>query len=341
MALRSGLGNQVGFAKETVYGTGVTVTKFLPVKKADFKLDKGIAQGTGIYAGEFQDRLSQRAKTTRQGVLSMDVDILNKDFGLIIQALMGTTVTPVIQGAGPGYLQTHTLADPFGKSLTIQTGIPEISTGTVRPHTFVGCKPIQAEFTMQPDELFQASFDFDARDMTEATALATASYATALTPFSIGQGGGASPANGLTVKMGTFGSETVVDGITQAVVSIKRPSKTDRQYAGNAGLKSEPIVNEKTESITGTLTADYLDKTKLADLFHADTSFSLVLEGLGAVTNASFYYTFRITLPGCVFNDGTPTVDGPDVVNGDFPFVSLFDGTNQPKIEILELATTL
>jgi hypothetical protein len=340
MAIRSGLANQVGFVKEVTYGTGVTVTKFLPVKKADFKLDKGIAQGTGLFSGDFLDRSTQRAKTTRSGTLSMELDVQNKDMGLLIQALMGTTVTPVIQGAGPGYLQTHTLADPFGKSLTIQTGVPEL-TGTVRPYTFVGCKVLGAEFTMQPDELFTCSLDIDARDVTEATGLASASYATALTPFSIGQGGGATPANGLTVKTGTFGGETTLDGVRQATVNIKRLSKDDRFNLGNAGLKSEPVLNDKTEAITGTLSMEYLDKTKIADLFAADTATSIVIEALGANTNASFYYTFRITLPACYFNGDTPIVDGPDVVTGDFPFVCLYDGTNLPKIEIIEVATTL
>jgi hypothetical protein len=44
--------------------------------------------------------------------------------GLLLQALMGTTVTPVQQVATAAYLQTHTLADTAGKSLTIQKGVP-------------------------------------------------------------------------------------------------------------------------------------------------------------------------------------------------------------------------
>lgn len=337
MAIRSGLASQVGWAKETTYGTAVTVTKFLPVRNFAFKKVKNTAQGSGIFSGDFLDRGALRDVTTIGATLSWDMEVLNKDMGLFVQALMGTTVTPAIQGAGPAYLQTHTLADPFGKSLTMQGGVPDL-TGTVRPYTFTGVKVISAEFTMTPGEMFSVKFTADAQDVTEATGLASVSYPTALDTFDA-TGGAANV--GLAIKTGTFGSEASVDGVSSVTVTITRPSKVDRNNLGNGGKKSEPVLNDKSGAITGTITAEFLDKTKFADLYASDTPTSIVLEALGTLLNATFYYTFRITLPQNYFEGDTPEVGGSDVVSGDFPFTSLYDGTNQPKIEIIEVATTL
>src|SRR6185312_5363376 len=109
----------------------------------------------------------------------------------------------------------------------------------------------------------------------------------------------------------TFGSEAAVTGITQAECTITRGSKTDRYYANAAGLKAEPILNDASTSvISGTLTADYYDKTQLADLWASGATTSLVMESLGTLLNASFYYTFRVTIPTVRFTGDTPNVSG-------------------------------
>ena len=69
MGVGSGIGGQLGFAPETVYGTPVASTKFLPVVKASPKLKLTYAQGTGINAGQLVESASQRLVTTQQGEL--------------------------------------------------------------------------------------------------------------------------------------------------------------------------------------------------------------------------------------------------------------------------------
>lgn len=337
MAVRSGLSAQAGWGKETTYGVSATPTKFLPSGAFNLDLVQNYAQGQGLTPGDFGPRLSQNVLTTLGGTGTLPMDVQNKDMGLLIQALMGTTVTPVIQGSGPAYLQTHTLADPFGKSLTMQMAFAQQLDGVVKPYTGLGGKVLSGQFTWTPGDPLKASFGLDFKQIVESTALASASYSTGLSPFS-SQGGSA---GGFNVRMGTFGSETAVDGITQAECTITRGSKTDRYYANAAGLKAEPILNDASTSvIAGTLTADYYNKTQIADLWASGATTSLVMESLGTLLNASFYYTFRVTVPTVRFMGDTPNVAGPDVINTAYPWVWLYDGTNLPKIEIIETQST-
>lgn len=339
MAIRSGMSSQVGWAKESTYGTSVTPTKFLPAGAVNFDLVQNYAQGQGLYSGDFGPRSAQNVLTTIGGTGTLPMDVQNKDMGQIIQALMGTTVTPVQQAATTAYLQTHTLADPFGKTLTMQAGVTQQTDGVTKPYTLLGVKPTALELTWTPADPLKASFTLDAQNLVESTSLASVSYATGLSPFTT-QGGTAG--SGFNVKLGTFGSESAVTGVTQAVCTINRGSQTGRYYANAAGKKAEPILNDTSTSvISGTLSADYYDKTQIADLWASGATTSLVLESLGANIASTYFYTFRVTIPSVRFMGDTPNVSGPDVINTDYPWVWLYDGTNLPKIEIMEVATTI
>jgi hypothetical protein len=311
----------------------VAATRFLPISKAPFTKVKNTIQLSWLGAGRLGDLGAARVVTTKAGKGSIEMGIYNRGLGILLQALMGTTVTPVQQGATAAYLQTHTIADTVGKSLSVQVGVPD-TTGTVRPYTFLGAKVTDAEFSFETAKEWTSKFNFDCRDITEAQTLAAASYSGSMRPF-VG--------TDTAVKVGVFGSEAAVLGVKKVDVKIDRALKTDRFYAqagASAGLKSEPLVGDFWK-ITGSITADNVDKTIWADRFAADSSFSLVLESVGLLIGGGFSDTFRITLPQCFLDGDTPTLDGPDIVSGSFPFTATFDGTNLPKIEYISVDTTV
>jgi hypothetical protein len=330
MAVASGLGSQVGVAAESTYGTYVTATTFVQALSVNLKKVKNTTQDTGLQAGRLLPLGSRRVTTTKGGEGSIKFNAVNKGMGVFLQALMGTAVTPVQQASTAAYLQTHTLADSFGKSLSIQSGVPDLS-GTVRPYTFVGCRVTDATFTVEVDKDVECEFSIDAQDVSESQSLATASYATGTRQF-VG--------TDATIKVGSFGSESSVTGVTKATVKIERPMKADRFYLGAAGLKAQPVANDFVK-ISGTITADYVDKTVWADRFRDDTAFSLVIELVGTQISGSYYNTLRIALPQCYLDGDTPVVEGADIVSGDFPFVATFDGTNLPKIEYISTDTSI
>lgn len=328
MAIGSGLGAQLGIAAESTYGTFVASTKFIEFTKESLVLKKTTAQSAGIAAGRLLALSSRRVLTQKEVSGSIDLEVTNKAMGLLLQALMGTSVTPVQQGATTAYLQTHTLADTAGKSLTIQKGVP-LTTGTVTDKTFVGCKVTSAEFSCEVGGMLTASFEFDGKDCDETQTLAVASYSS-MSPFHFGQ---------MAAKAGTFSSETALDGIRKVSVKIERPQAVDRFYAGQSGLKKEPISNDQVK-ITGSLEMDYV-ATTLDDLHTSDAATSFVWEFLGPVISTPHVETFRVTLPAIKFDEAPPVVDGFDVIKPTLQFTGLFDGTNQPKIEYMSSDTAL
>jgi hypothetical protein len=241
---------------------------------------------------------------------------------------MGTTVTPVQQAATAAYLQTHTLADVAGKSLTIQKGVP-LTTGTVVDKTFLGCKVVGAEFSCGVGEMLTSSWEIDAKSVDESQTLAAASYSN-MAPFGFHQ---------LAVKTGTFGSETALDGVRKVSVKVERPQATDRFYAGQSGTKKEPISNDLVK-ITGSLEMDYV-ATTVDDLHTSDGATSCVIEWVGPLIASTYYETFRIKLPAIRIDDAPPTVEGFDVIRPTFAFTALYDGTNQVAIEYMSTDVTL
>jgi hypothetical protein len=328
MAIGSGLGAQLGIAAETTYGSFVAPAKFLEFTKESLALKKTTAQSAGIAAGRLLALSSRRVLTRKEVQGSIDLEVTNKGMGLLLQALMGTTVTPVQGGATAAYTQTHTLASTAGKSLTIQKGVP-LTTGTVTDKTFVGCKITSGEFSCGTGEMLTASFEFDGKDCDESQTLAVASYAS-MSPFHFGQ---------MAVKTGSFGTETALDGIRKVSCKIERPQDVERFYAGQSGLKKEPIENDQVK-ISGSLESDYV-ATTLDDLHTSDGATSLVWEFIGPLIATTYFETFRITLPAIRLDEGPPVVDGFGVVKPTFNFVGLYDGTNQPKIEYISTDVTV
>lgn len=328
MAIGSGLGAQLGIAAESSYGTFQAPSKFIEFTKESLQLKKTTAQSAGIAAGRLLALSSRRVLTRKEVQGSFDIEVTNKSMGLLLQALMGTTVTPVQQESTDAYLQTHTLASVAGKSLTIQKGVP-LTTGVVTDKTFVGCKVTSGEFSCEVGGMLMATYEIDGKDCDEGQTLATASYSN-MSPFHFGQ---------MAVKAGTYSSETALDGIRKVSVKIERPQDVERFYAGQSGLKKEPIENDQVK-ISGTLETDYV-ATTLDDLHTSDAATSLVWEFVGPVIETTYFETFRIVLPAIRLDEGPPVVDGFGVVKPTFNFVGLFDGTNQPRIEYTSTDTAL
>lgn len=332
MAIRSGLAGQVGFASETTYGTYAAVDHFVEADVADLKDTSVWAQGSGIAAGRMQQLGSRRIRTQYGAQGTIQHQVSNKGLGPLLQALMGTSVTPTVVNTSTGYKQTHTFADPFGKSLSVQTGIPDL-TGTVRPYNFLGCKVQSAEFKCNSGEMLNVTWNFIGREVEESDTLVAASYPSSTTPFSFLQS---------TIKVGTYGSEASVSGIRGMSCMIARTSREDRFYHGSGAKMAEPIINDY-QPITGAFDVDFMDKTVFADKFQAGTAFSLVWEFVGASLGGSpgVSELFRITLPQVHLTGDTPTLNGPDIITGSFPFEATFDGTHQPLIEYISVDTTL
>ena len=331
MSVGSGISAQCGWAAEGAYGTYAAPTRFLPGDS--FNTDKkfttvdidGLAAGRAL--------AYDRVTTNEMGVGVYTGAVLRSGFGLLLQHLMGGSVTPVQQGGSAAYLQTHVLTDNLAKYLTMQVGVPDTG-GTVRPYTALGCKILDAEFACNVGELLKATFNFDARQIVESQALATASYSAATNaqlPFHHGQ---------MAVRLGTYGSEASVGAVRGATFKIGRPMDVGRIYGGNAGLKSEPIWNGLID-ISGTIETDYMTKADFIDRFVNQTSTSLVVEFVGPIIASSYAETFRLISPKTYFDAQVPPVGGPDLIKASVPFKGYLDTTNAPSVQYLSRDTAV
>jgi hypothetical protein len=321
MAIGSGLGGSVGVGTESAYGTVATFGRFHEVQKADLKEVPNFVQGGGLAAGRLLQAGTRRVKTSTSVEGTIVKEVGTKGEGLLLTHLMGSAGAPVQQAATTAYLQSRAVADNFGKFLSVQTGIPD-RNGTVRPYTALGCKVTQAEFSCGQNELLMVTYSLDGQQLVETEALTAPSYSTGVKPFHSGQ---------MSVKTGTYGSEAAISGVKGVSCTIERPMQTDAYYAGatTQGTKAEPVMNDWLK-ISGTLETDFVDKTQLADLFAANTSTALVLEWVGATIASTYKQTFRIKIPMVFFNEGTPTLEGPEVTGLSVPFVAQYDETNAP-----------
>lgn len=322
MAIGSGLGSSAGWSAESTYGTYVAPAKFARHRSATVNKTATRPQGEGIQAGTYAMLGSQLVEAVTGGTGQVQLDVQSKGLGVLLNTLMGGTVTPTQQAATAAYLATFPLADTYGKSMTFQVGLPQRG-GTVTPATLKGTKVTQAAFSCSVDGILQGTFDLDAQAYENTTSLASVSYSSGVNVFHGGQ---------MTVKMGTYGSEAAVSGVKAVSLTIARPHDDSAYYAGAsaAGTKSEPVLNG-VATISGSIDVDFINTVD----FHARardlTSTSLVLEWVGPLIASTYYETFRITVPMVYFMDPSSySVGGREVLSNSFGFEARYDGTNSP-----------
>jgi len=321
MAIGSGLGSQVGFSAESAYGTFVAPDHFIRARSYSVDRVASRQQGAGISTGQFGPLVSQYVETTVGAAASLAFDVQNKGLGVLLNTLMGGTVTPSVTVTSTVYTAAFPLADTYGKSMTVQVGVPIRDGSTVVAHSLSGGKVASAEFSCAVDGLLSATVAVDGKTFSSAETLASASY-TSTSVFNGAQ---------MTLKTGTYNSETSVSGVRAVGISISRPHDTSDFTAGNSGAKSQPVLNGWAD-ITATIEADWLAKATFQDLAHATTSTSLVWEFAGAIITGTYRDVFRITLPSVTFEPATQGVGGPSELVNTWTATWRYDGTNQPSI---------
>ena len=333
MAIGSGLGSSFGFSAESAYGTYVAPTKFVRHRSASPQKAANRVQGEGIQSGSYGMLLSQFVEATTGAIGNVTFDVQSKGLGVLLNALMGGTVTPVQQGATTAYLQTHTLADSFGKSLSVQVGLPQRG-GTVTPSTLKGAKVASVAFQAGVDSVLSATATLDAQAYENSTSLATPSYSSGVNVFHGGQ---------MTVKLGTYGSEAAVSGVKSMSATITRGMDVSGYYAGATvpGTKSEPVLNAATV-ISGSFGVDFINTTDFHARATANTSTSVVITFVGPVIASTYYETFTITIPSVIFpSPESFDVADRNVLNATFNWEWRYDGTNLPTIAYMTTDTTL
>lgn len=313
MAIRSGIDAQLGAKAEATYGTYIAPDHFYEFNEFDVELNQDEIKAPSLRVGNWVQR-SDRRFNNKKGVSgSLTVPFFIKGMGLWLQQALGSDVVTTPMGAVLTRRQTVTIADLFGKFLTIQAGIPDVG-GVVRPFSWLGCKVTELELSQELDEYLVANLQIDGQDETTAQALASASFPTTNDIFHWDQAS-------VNVASSAFHTQSFR-------VTIPAPQKTERFFLRSSVLKKEPIPNAKRE-ITGELEGEFEDLTAY-NRFVNKNVVAIDATWTGALIEGSFNFKLTVTMPACVFTGRTPSVGGTDVVMLPLGFEVLDDGTNQP-----------
>lgn len=230
---------QLGFAAESVYGTAVTPNRFLPFLSEGVKQEIEYIKSQSYRTGRKTDVSRRPGQYRATGPVEME--LAPQGFALFQKQMFGASTTA---GSGP-YTHTATPGDLTGKSLTMQIG-RTLSTGTMQPFLYAGCKILNWEISAAVGELATVKADIWGNKLEDtATALASASYPSGLLPFSFIDAS-------LTIA-------TVATPVKSLSLTGDNGLMVDRQRLGS-GESIEPIETG-VRAYGGTMVADFSSLT--------------------------------------------------------------------------------
>ena len=300
------------FGKESTYGTPVTLTHAYEGKADSWKRAQERIESTGFYAGMHAKRSDRIVTVNMGGEGTLEFDILNKGFGLILQAMLGSVSGPTQIAATTAYKTTvaTTAADP-DDSFTVQVQRTDMG-GTQRDFTHEGCVVTGWNISQDVGGLLKASLNFDFEDVNTSTGAGTPAYPASASPFDWTQ------------------SVVTLDGTATDVMSFSLDAdlalKTDRRFLRGSELKKKP-VRSGVPVFTGSVEMEFEGLTQYAD-FVAGNVIPIVATWTGAVIESAEVFEVVITMPACQYTGESPEASLSDVPKQALPFDVMWNGTD-------------
>lgn len=303
-----------GMVEESVYGTPVTVSRFLEILPGETLEAEILRHQSSALRGGTRNGLAATREiiTGRQAKGDVKFEVSGSKFGLLFKHLLG--------GASiSGTTHTYSTGVVLGKSLSLQKQFRDSANAAVKAISYNGGKIIKGSFSISKAGVLEFTATFDARQESGGVAAATASYVDPI-PYSFAEG-----------ALSIAGS--AVANVTTAKVDYENPAEVDRRFLGNNGFKAEPTDSDRP-TVSGTLDAEFLDATAY-DQFQAGTpvAFSLVF------TSVTSPYVLTINVPAIVMTGSTPKAAGPGVVTQQIPWVGRVNGAGDPLMTLIYAGT--
>lgn len=332
-SIGSGLGGAVAVAAETVYGTFVPPTRTLEPRSAKLAERVHIEQGWGLANGRSVELGSRRTDVWQDAGGEIETEFLTTGMALLLANAMGSPATLAQVGTTTAYSGTFNYGVPDGQNyFSLQSLVPTTS-GTQEPQNFHGCKITKAEFTIERTNLLMVTYTVDSQYVETTSAAVTPTEVTNSDVFS---------ASGMSFKVGAYGSEAVVDGVRKFTLGIERSLDVSRIYLGNTH-KDEPVTINWTK-LTCTMDVDLLSTNyaTLWQIYHTQTPLSVVANFVGPVITGTYNNELNLNLTNAyVDTNGTPELEGPDIVKATLNFTGLIDAANDsPLTAFLQTADT-
>lgn len=335
MGFSSGVAAQFGYKAESVFGTQVTVDKFLDFTDGSSELDQGWADGEGLYAQGAYLRSTRSVQTTRSAKGKFEGCVVGKNWGTLIKHMLGSTVASPTLIAASAYKQVHQYGSTDGMSLCCQWGVPEVSAGVVQPFTLIGAKVAGFEMKCAKGDFLTASLDLIAKDeLTLGTspasnALVAASYASLQEGFTWNQavvkiGGTASTASG---------EVSIASGVTVAAVvkgfSLKHSNNmNDEGYSTGSTWSREPKA--KRPETTLTLDNEFNTRAEFYDVWRAGTVVPVQITFTGSLISGSDRFSVDIIASATKIRNAPWKYNKDDLAEESAELMLFNDGTNAP-----------
>jgi hypothetical protein len=366
MPYASGLGASLGFGVEGTPGTEVVPTAWYEFLGESLALNPTYLDSAGLKAGQ----AFKRGARTQISRYDVDGDITiehfdrgvsatgGKGMGFLWHYALGSAATGAQQlGASTAWQQVHTPGTTDGLSLTCEVGRPQAASPyTSNRFGYSGIKFAGWEFTCSDGALGQLKLTADAMNCTTTGSIVSPVYAAAAYQSGIfsfadaylfqvgtgttagtgslpGTGGTGTGTGNYTTLTGTANVAHVVKGFT---LTAARPVANERYGLGSAGIKREQLQNG-IPTITGSLDAEFTNRTEFYDLFASNATRSLQLDfahgisGSGADgaagSTGTGAYRLSFVLPFVKFKTDPVTLNGPDIVSESVGFEAYDDGS--------------
>lgn len=311
------LDQQVGIVNEVTYGTPVVVTKFYEFNQEAITETEGRTEGDPLRVGTFVKRSDRFTPYFSGAAGNLQMDVLTKGFGYWLQHMLGSTATtgPVETSV---YTHTATMADLIGKFFTLQVARPFHPSGTVQAFTYSGGKVSKWQLSNNVDGNLVMDLDVDFQNVATATALAVASYPTAMENFT--WAGGV-----VTVAGANF-------DITEFSVSGDNGLDVGRRQIRANTLKKEPTGGRR--DLTWSMKADFQDLTQRT-LVHAATAAGNLAQIIATwngptLLGTTLFPKLTLTIPAARFDVWKAANDKPQGLDQDLSGVGLYNGTLSP-----------
>ena len=304
----------VQVAVESTYGTAVAPTRAYEAKADTFTRDVEYIESIG-FRRDLQTIRSDRHDTISLGATgSIEVDVLNKGMGLLLQHALGTSSGPTQQASTTAYLQTFATNDtgPTG-SYTAQVSRND-SSGTLRTFTYEGSVITGWNIAQELGAATSMTFNFDSETEQTTTAEATPSYPSGTDVFVY---------TDATIEI----DDSAVTSFTSFTLDGDLAMKTDRRFLQGSATKGQP-KRSGVPSYTGSISGEFASLTQYA-AFTAGTTFKLeFIATMGTAIEGAYYPYFHVTMPVCKWTGSTPVANIDDMATIELPFTVLDNGTD-------------
>lgn len=345
-AIPAGLGETFGLSAETVVGTYVAPARWIPHKSAKFTLKKTIAQSEALQGQRFKQS-NRRVLVAGSVDGAIELELQDKQFGLILAHCIGSTVAAVEEQTSGLYVQYHVPGYLEGQGLSFQKGVPTIA-GAIQPFSYNGGKVLDFTISVQRGGLATLELTTDGWQEVTGTGYTAATYLSGasvpnLLNFSSGTlltGGTVSTTTGIT----TVSGNAVPTGLVSAFTLKGQNVLAQDRYQLGSEVKSEQLTNGFTD-ITGTVELEFANLTDFYTAFAADTPLALQLNLTSPTTGTPGGGTpfatagLYITVPSIRWEGETPNASGPGVIRVSVPFTGLLDGAGDPAIQLAYVST--